>query len=173
LDIGEVDGSNNISSVAQRFASQGASPSPSDKEILSKTPDGLGDEVGAFRHALWQASITNKYGPAIAAEVGNAHEANPETVLSGQRQFNQAQQADQIVDLLNNQEGRNIGSTIGLTGKQLAEKTLDFYKNQGLWTATQNEQGSWVVQKSVIADDKYQQMLEAINKKDDYGRWLK
>jgi hypothetical protein len=35
-----------------------------------------GTRVNAFQNTLWQATITNKYNPEIAIEIGNAHEGN-------------------------------------------------------------------------------------------------
>jgi hypothetical protein len=94
-------------------------------------------------------------------------------VTSGLRIFGTAVQADQMVDLLNNQEGRNIGSTTTLSAKDLALKTLDFYKDQGLWTASKTDDGAWLVQKSSISNQKYEVMKATIQQKDEYGRWLK
>jgi hypothetical protein len=172
VEIGNVEkGSNNISTVSERFAAQGSSEESA--SILDRANDGFGDEQGAFRHALWQGIITNRYGPAIAVEVGNAHENNPDIVNSGQRVFGSALDADQMVDLLNNIDGRNIGSTRQLSVKDISIKTIDFFRSEGLWTASQNNNGDWVVGREKISDEKYNSMLKAIQSKDNYGRWVK
>jgi hypothetical protein len=34
----------------------------------------MGSEVNAFRHVLWQSTITRLFGENVAEEVGNSHE---------------------------------------------------------------------------------------------------
>ena len=53
--------------------------------------------------------LTFKFGSRVALEAGNAHEKDPFTNLSV-RTFSSLDDADQTVDLLNNQIGRRIGS---------------------------------------------------------------
>ena len=70
-----------------------------------------GSVGNAYRHILWQAMISNQFGSDIAIEVGNAHEANI-TNLNAQNhlhdKFTKISAADEVVDQLNNQIGRNI-----------------------------------------------------------------
>ncbi len=68
MNVGYVShGSSNISTCAVRFATRG--------EILYganvKKDIEQGSEAGAFRHAVWQATITAKYGANIAKEIGD------------------------------------------------------------------------------------------------------
>ena len=41
-----------------------------------------GSENGAFRHTLWQATITPEFDTRTEEEAGNAHEDNPNTDLA-------------------------------------------------------------------------------------------
>ena len=66
---------------------------------------GMGDEANAFRHALWQATIANRYGNSIATQVGNAHEDNPWALSNIKTTFSTLKEADQTIDLLNNRVG--------------------------------------------------------------------
>ena len=68
----------------------------------------MGSQVNAFRHSLWQAPITQKFGEEVAREVGATHEDNSSANLS-QRTFKTMADADQTIDLLNNQIGKQIG----------------------------------------------------------------
>ena len=76
-----------------------------------------GSENGAFRHTLWQATITSEYGESIAKQVGNAHEDNPFVNLSN-RTFSNVDDADRTVDLLNNIIGRDIGKKKSWNGHE-------------------------------------------------------
>jgi len=71
-----------ISTRSERFATRGTSHSASSTIFRNNGGEYDTDpcsEIGAFRHALWQATITSYYGHDIATEVGNAHEDNPST----------------------------------------------------------------------------------------------
>lgn len=173
-DIGQVSkGSNNISTVAARIAAQGAS-SGAESSILDARrevgSEGLGDEVGAFRHALWQAIITSKYGASIALEVGNAHEDDPNAKIK--TSFSSLKDADQVIDLLNNMIGRDIGSQKGNT-KDITIKVLDSFKEKGLWIAEKSSDDTWKLVKTTISEEKYTAMKSAINQKDNFGNWIK
>lgn len=93
-------GGTNISSSASQFAKtdhilQYTQPPLNDNKKIDE-----GTEKGAFRHALWQATIMSRYGYNIARQVGDAHENNAEVDLS-QRAFDNYSEADTVVDLLN------------------------------------------------------------------------
>jgi RHS repeat-associated protein len=139
----------NISSISQRFAANIG---------LLENKQHEGSEVNAFRHVLWQASITSRYGADIANQVGNAHEQDPNVDLSI-RTFsgnNPLDQADQSIDLLNNQIGRKIGESNSSTSQQeLALKTLDYFFNEGLYTAVPNSDGTISIVKTKISKDEY------------------
>lgn len=106
--------STNISTNAVRFSAGFG---------LNENSAHEGSQVNAERHTLWQATITAKYGSDIATQIGNAHEDNPNVDLSV-RSFSgkgALEQADQTIDLLNNQIGRSIGeANPGASMAQLA-----------------------------------------------------
>ena len=145
--IGEFkSGSTNISTIAARFAiSIGLD------EFVTDAENPEGSQVNAFRHTLWQAMITKKFGRGIAKQAGNAHEENP-YILEGVKEedfdnilFETITDADPYVDLLNNRIGRNIGEipdsdlSKGLTGttSNLAMEVWRTFVNDGLWMLEQ------------------------------------
>jgi RHS repeat-associated protein len=162
--IGTSDGSNNISSTSARFAARSG----------LDNSKGEGSEVNAARHAIWQASITSIFGQDIAQQAGNAHEDNPNVDLSiktftGE---NALHQADQSIDLLNNQIGQEIGkNSIGSTVKEIANKVLDIYNKEGLFTATQNKDGSITISRTKISDEQLQTAKDNLNNLENTGRY--
>jgi hypothetical protein len=166
-DIGSVEkGSTNISTKAFRFSTQIGLNENNAKE---------GSQVNAYRHALWQATIAGTHGQQIAHEAGNAHEDNP-TIDLTQRYFkNNAKgltNADQTIDLLNNQIGRQIArDNPGASMTELARKTLDFFHNNGLYTAVEDKSnGSYHVEQTKISDEQYQKALKDLATLDENGR---
>lgn len=160
----------NISSSASQFAKAGkvlqyTQPQSNEKEIIDE-----GTEKGAFRHALWQATIMSRYGYNIARQVGDAHENNADVDLS-QRAFDNYSEADTVVDLLNNIIGRNVGGfNRGASIRELAFIILDIFVDEGLFTASQNENGIWSVNRTKITEEQYEQMKETFLIIDEYGR---
>jgi RHS repeat-associated protein len=123
-------GGSNISSTTVRFSTA---------LDLQENKVHEGSQVNAYRHALWQSAITQQYGSGIASEIGNAHEENPLAATGGQLKttFYSLSAADETVDLLNNMIGRAIGqANSNASFSELASKTLDYYKNVGLWSAS-------------------------------------
>ena len=153
IGFGVTPGATNISTNSTRFATRG--------EVLygsKRSQEDRGSENGAFRHSLWQASITSEFDRSVAAQAGNAHEENAFADLSV-RTFNNIEDADQTVDLLNNIIGRNIGDANSGAGMdKLANLVLDEFYTNGLYTATQNDNGNWVVSKTKLSSDKYNQL---------------
>ena len=137
----------------------------------------MGDEVSAFRHALWQATIANRYGNQIAAEVGNAHEYPRDlwVAYTDETTFNSIQAADDKVDLLNNRQGRSIAGTLPKNAgmRDVAGAVLESYYKVGLWTATQNKSGNWEINQTRLSNIKYQQMKAALANKDNNAEWIK
>lgn len=142
-------------------------------------------ESNAFRHALWQAAIANRYGYPDAEQAGNSHEDDPPPDLM-QREFPLPdpkfkekyraawQHADTVIDLLNNPIGRFLGGTApdGAGMRNLAGKVLDYYHEDGLWDAV--PQGSKLVVKKIkLSDEKYLQLKQALQHKNDNGEWVK
>ena len=160
--IGMNNGTTNISSNSVRFSTR--------KDILQENTSndkeqGMGSQVNAFRHTIWQGTITAKFGSNIAEEAGYAHEDNPSADLT-QRTFkgaNAMADADQTVDLLNNIIGRQIGSkNQGSDMKTISLKALDFFKTTGLYTATKNTDGSVVINLTRITSAQYIKMKATI-----------
>ncbi|MES2477741.1 MAG: hypothetical protein V4561_01550 [Bacteroidota bacterium] len=152
--------STNISTNSARFATNTDLPENSAME---------GSHVNAYRHVLWQATITNKMGASIAKQVGNAHEHNPTTDIST-RSFSTLSSADETIDLLNNEIGRELGkANPKATMQQLAIKTLKEFKDKGLYTATRQKDGSYTIARTKITDAQYNKALKTLNTTNDNG----
>jgi RHS repeat-associated protein len=153
IGFGVTPGATNISTNSTRFSTRG--------EVLYGSKRGQedrGSENGAFRHVLWQASITSEFDRSVAAQAGNAHEENAFADLSV-RTFSNLEDADQTVDLLNNIIGRNIGDANSGAGMdKLANLILDEFYTNGLYTASQNKDGNWAISKTKLSSDKYNQL---------------
>ncbi len=164
IGFGVSKGATDISTNATRFATRG--------EILygsTRQQEDRGSENGAFRHTLWQATITSEFGSRVALEAGNAHEKDPFTNLSV-RTFSSLDDADQTVDLLNNQIGRRIGSqNKNVNMKDLALQVLEEFKNNGLYTATKKDK-VWTVKKTKLSNEKYKQLQSLFNSLNENGR---
>lgn len=165
IGFGVTPGATYISTNSTRFATRG--------EVLYGSKRGQtdeGSENGAFRHALWQSSITSEFGSKTAKEAGNAHEENPFANLSV-RSFKNLADADQTVDLLNNIIGRSIGSAnSGASMDVLANLVLDEFKNNGLYTATKDKDGNWNISKTKLSSEKYGQLQEIFKGLNGNGR---
>jgi RHS repeat-associated protein len=174
ISIGEyVRGSTNISTNATRFATTGSILQGT--KATRENPE-EGSQNGAFRHTLWQATITSKFGAGIAKEAGDAHEENPSAETGSQMVFSLAE-ADQAVDLSNNIIGREIGAANPDLGmKDLATKVLDTFKTDGLYTATKikvgqdQTQDAYTVTRTKLSDDQYNKMSSALSGLNDNGR---
>ena len=168
IGFGVTPGATNISTNATRFATRG--------EVLygsKRSQPDEGSENGAFRHSLWQASITSEFNKSVAGQAGNAHEENPFEDLS-KRSFSGKDaktQADQTVDLLNNIIGRSIGEiNKGASMDNLANIILDEFRNNGLYTAAKAENENWVVTKTQLSEEKYNQLKEIFKGLNENGR---
>jgi hypothetical protein len=135
-----------------------------------------GDEVNAFRHVLWQSTITGAFGSGIANQVGKAHEANPIAIdnkSSAQLQnttFKTLAEVDESIDLANNIIGREIGeSNKGLGMKDMALKVLDAYKEQGFWTSTKQKDGTYRMTKTKITDKQYDELKAVFKNLNNHG----
>ena len=127
-----------------------------------------GSENGAFRHTLWQATITPEFDTRTAEEAGNAHEDNPNTDLAI-RIFSNLSEADQTVDLLNNQIGREIGQREKGKGmRHLAFSVLKEFEQKGLYTAVKRGRG-WIVKKTRLSKDKYLKLFNLFEILDNRG----
>ncbi len=164
-DIGTVfNNSRNISTSASRFATREEILRGSKKKEMDE-----GSENGAVRHVLWQAKIASKYGNEIAKNVGNVHEVNPNVDLSI-RKFSNISDADQTVDLLNNEIGRKIGTNYrNYNMHDLALIVLKEFKDNGLYTAEKGNDGFWHVEKRKLSKELYEKIYNVFNILDSNG----
>ena len=149
-------GSTNISTNVVRIATRIG---------LQENAANEGSQVNAFRHTLWQATITKEFSESTAKKVGNAHEKNPFVNLNVRvfKGKNALSQADQTIDLLNNQIGRKIGKdNPNASMKELALKVLEYQYKNGLYTATENKDGSITVIQTKISEEQYKKGIEII-----------
>jgi RHS repeat-associated protein len=154
--------SSNITTIASNFEINIA--------ISANLERGEGTQGNAIRHTLWQSIITKEFGTEHAKRIGNAHENNPKTDLT-QREFTTMEDADQTVDLLNNEIGRNIAEqNTGATNVELATAVMDEYKNNGLWTVSGNKKDGYTIQRTAITNEQYEAAIREINRKNETGR---
>lgn len=106
IGAGVSKGKNNISTNAVRFSTKGYILYGGNR---NNREEDMGSENGAFRHALWQATIASVFGEEIAKEAGDAHEYNPNKNIELST-FDNIIEADQIADLKKNIIGRTIGT---------------------------------------------------------------
>jgi RHS repeat-associated protein len=158
-------GSTNISTNAVRFSTRIG---------LDENIEHEGSQVNAFRHALWQAQITQEFGVSIAKQVGNSHEKNAFAATGSNlsTSFKTLSKADETIDLMNNIIGRNIGAGKPQSNMQeLALKTLDYFKENGLWTASPitNDKGrvtGYRISQTKLSNEQYdvaKQVIEGLN----------
>jgi RHS repeat-associated protein len=129
---------------------------------------GDGNQGNAYRHALWQSMLTRDLGENQATRIGNAHEDNLPANIN-QRNFDNIEAADQMVDFLNNSIGREIGTrNKRAPNRGLAEAVLNEYKENGLWQAIPDK-GGYKVQKTRLTQAQYDAALKVIRQKGDNG----
>jgi hypothetical protein len=164
--IGTVQhGALNISTNAVRFATA---------LHLQENPEHEGSQVNAFRHALWQATITARFGPGIAAWVGMSHENNP-FALEGvndpaELNFESLSEADQAADLANNMIGRRIGAAYPQASmRQLAGLVAEEFYDRGLWTASQFETGPINVSRTTLSEWQVREVLQRLDGLNENG----
>jgi len=169
--VGSVErGGKNISSVSGRIARHVA-----EDGNMSIGGD-IGTERNAFRHALWQAIITNEFDKGIAQRIGNAHEGIP--IVAQATSFvdfnapapDNIEAADDVVDFLNNQIGREIGSKLGKNASpiDIAKEVLSVQKNKGLWTATKTEKGI-SIKRTKITEEHFNIAMKRLSSLDNNG----
>ncbi len=119
--------------------------------------------------------ITKEYGVHLATNAGNTHEINPNTTDTSQRTFTGSAEnlanADQTIDLLNNVIGRQIGADNSTaTINELAQKTIEHFRDVGLYTATINADGSVGISQTRISSEQAITAITSIRQSDNYGR---
>jgi hypothetical protein len=174
--IGYADGNaTNISSDAMRFSTRGESSSAKES-ILQSSNAKEGDQVNAFRHVLWQVTITKEFGSDIAKGIGFAHEENPNAIDGkGSEQlrateFKSLSETDESIDLANNVIGRSIGEANPNLGmRDMALKVLDAFHNDGFWTATKIGDGVWKMTNTKISDEQHNALKAIFQKLNNDG----
>jgi len=164
--IGDANKSNNISSVTGRFAARSGLT-----YRFSNGPDNKDDGTlqNAFRHVLWQAVITRVFDSDIAKEAGDAHEvnANPNIYLrhfAGENVIRNIEMADETIDFLNNQIGRQIGKELNTANTlEDAKAVLGKFRNEGFYTAQVNEDNSVNIIKTKLTDEQFNEALNNIS----------
>lgn len=137
-----------------------------------------GTEVNAFRHALWNTVFTNWYGKAIARDIANSHEDNPranDTYVDIEGNiYPNMNEADQAVDLANNQIGRRLGGSYQKKSiKELAFLLLDEFYNHGLYTVRKNNNNQFETYRKRISSQEYNYMREVYTEVIDENGHLK
>lgn len=170
--IGKVkpgEGVTNISTNSTRFASG---------LELGENENKEGSEVNAFRHTLWEATITNKFDFDIAKEIADSHEENPNSVDVINEKYGGIHNvvfktlllADEAADLLNNIEGRKIGGSMKeVPMKEIAGIVLTYFHENGLWQAVDMNNGYFEVQKIKLSDMRYNNAVLLFSEMDDNG----
>ncbi|WP_051408353.1 RHS repeat domain-containing protein [Sediminibacterium sp. C3] len=170
--IGYVSpGATNISTNSARFSTRGSSAES--KSSVLEEPQGQGSEgsqVNAFRHVLWQATITKEFGGDIANQIGKAHEDNPNAIDGNSispftQRFSSLGKADESIDLLNNVIGREIGSKNKELGmRDMALTVLEAFHTDGFYSAEKGKDGSWKIVKGKISDEQYNALKTVFQK---------
>ncbi|RPD86152.1 hypothetical protein EGK75_08420 [Neisseria weixii] len=125
----------NISTIASTFQLNLFNIRDFDGSLNKNDLLGEGGVGNAYRHTLWQAIITKKFGKDIAAEVGDAHESRDGTDYSKFTNLPLGK-ADELADQMNNRIGREIAQrNPNASNKQLAEIILNEYSSTGLFQA--------------------------------------
>jgi len=133
---------------------------------------GRGSETNAVRHTLWSGAIASALDGGTAKRVTDAKEG----ILKGstseidlQAQFEgDLDLADNIVDLMNNEIGIEIGSEHSGDLKSLTVKVLDVFKEEGLWTATEKD-GEITFKREKISQKQYDRAIEILSTLDQNG----
>lgn len=158
--------STNISTNAARFATN--------RLGLKESQTHDGSEVNAMRHVVWQSQIAHTYGTGIATSAGDAHEKDP-TAIDGDRrdivEFGSLGEADQSVDLRNNEIGRAIGAAVDERTRMndLAAIALEHFHAEGLWVAEPTAAGTWRVVRRKLADAVYEDAKARLQQLDENG----
>ena len=142
---------------------------------LTENVEHEGSQVNAFRHVLWQAMLTRRYGSEIAKQFADAHEVNPAAIKNqdpAAKEFDTLNEADQSIDLRNNIIGRAIGeenkNVIG-DDKQLAEALLLRFHEGGLWVAVLQPNGKYKAVLQKLTDAEFEASSAKLNQLSGLG----
>lgn len=174
LQIGQVEsgkGNTNVSTNSTRFANAFGLNDDNGLDIKGRSDEG--SQVNALRHLIWQATITNKYGEDIALEIGNAHEEQDNALQRignpYRHHYDSLTDADQSIDLLNNEIARKLGaSSNDMSMKEITKKMLDHAHENGLNTVKVHN-GKYVIEVQKISDEEYEDALKTLESLDENG----
>lgn len=164
---GDEYGGLNISSVSGRIARH-----MTDNENMSA---GIGSESNAVRHTLWSATMANQFGKETATDIANAHEGvkplDNVSIDFSKPLVQNAEYADSVVDILNNEIGRQIGAYMpeGSSQIDIAKQVLATFVTGGLWQTSTDKDGNISVSRKPISDAQYQSGLKTLNTLSENG----
>ncbi len=159
-------GGTNISSNSGRVARHVA-----EDENMSV---GIGSERNAFRHVLWSANITSRFDANASETITNSHEGiglfdNSEIDHSQSFEGNMGL-ADNIVDILNNEIGRDVGeNNTDASILNIGLEILGIFKEEGLWTAKQDENGNITISRTKITQSQFSNAKKTLESLDQNG----
>ncbi len=172
---------NDISSVALKYSVRGRAPGAENNSILSsENPDiGKSGGINTMRHVVWQALISKGLGVNVAKEYGNAHENLPINTNNPKYdpndRFDSYNEADLMVDRLNNEKGRSIGESIekNASRKDVVAETLDRWHKEPFYMTDKDEDSKFMIKPIRLGDEYYEAYQEILPQLDDNGNWKK
>ncbi len=109
--------------------------------------DYAGGQVDAFRHILWMALLTQRYGPRFARKMGQMHErSNKEDFKKGRLEEYQLPDAtSMMMDLLNNEVGIELGSRLpNISLESLIDEVKKIVLDGKAWVIKKDEDGDFL-----------------------------
>lgn len=129
----------------------------------------------AIRHTLWLALATRDFGSNHARRMGYANESYVNYDMTQidyetlQTVFLCSEEADTLVDLLNNEIGIRIGGEDwDLINREMAEKVIEAFRDEGLWVVFKSdfigdEHYSYTIKRHKISQEEYSSAIKAID----------
>jgi hypothetical protein len=160
-------GSTNISTVSGRIARH-----MTDNNNMT---GGIGRESNAFRHALWSATMTNQFGSEIATQAANAHEGGKVfgslSIDFSAPLVQNSEYADSVVDILNNEIGRELAGSLGENASQIdiGMQVLNVQKTEGLWEVSTDKDGNMTISRQKISEKQYNAAVKILKSLDNNG----
>lgn len=136
---------------------------------ILQTQEDRGSIQGAIRHMIWQADITaNKYDVNIAQMIGNCHE-RLRNFNKDKRFFFDLNEADTIVDQMNNEIGRILGYKYNkYPTRELALKILENALTDGFYVVKKNNFG-YIIKKIKLELELFKRLYSEYEKLSPYG----
>jgi hypothetical protein len=145
---------------------------PEGNNFFDQRQSERGTEQNAMRHVIWQAIATRNFGEQKAKNIASSHEVNPKADKT-RRNFSSLVEADEVVDLLNNEIGREIGkSNPNMSNSQLAVHVASYMKQQGLYVAKPSN-GGYVVSQQKTTPQQFSKQISSLSKTGNNGKYKK